>query len=642
MTEHVDPTTEPLAPGPELERARSLALRYLIASTAILGVSGIFGLMLRDSQAGVARIDPGWWYALMTAHGLGAFVGWAAFALMGLSYWVLAQVGFPLRRVGSVLAEATWWLMVTGVAGIVITCVLFKFGGSWVFLYPLPFHGAGQWGRWTAFFFSGSVLLVGVSILTWCVSILHTILGPALHAVKSNIFNRIGVALGFGYAAPARFATNPRPVPYPILPLTTIALDMIVATIPLAVLLVEMMVQSLAPGVHVDPLLAKNVLWFFGHPVVYLLLFPSVAIYYLLVPRYAARPMVSGNVIAIAWAIAVTVNVMIWAHHIYLDYPSGSPQAALNVTMEPLTFSITIVSALSLYSLFFTIFRSRYTWNAASTALFLGLASWMIAGFSGIVNATIAFDQVVHNTLWVVGHFHQMAFLGIGLTIIAATYAFLPDFVGKPLYSETMARWHVWLTFIFVMGASAIWMYQGLLGGPRRYATLPHRYDAATQLAVPVSLMIGAAQLLFAWNIVQTIRGKGIGRTESAMLGSPRAIIVGISVLALASVGGWGAYRASAASPSATTTTAPPASPALAAGKKVFLTAGCSGCHTLAAAGATGTVGPNLDKLKPSVAAVVTRVTAGGGAMPSFKSQLSPAKIQDVAQFVSQSAAGSG
>ena len=108
-----------------------------------------------------------------------------------------------------------------------------------------------------------------------------------------------------------------------------------------------MMVQSLSPSVHVDPLLAKNVLWFFGHPVVYLLLFPSVAIYYLLVPRFAGRPLVAGNIIAVAWAIAVIANVIIWAHHIYLDYPADSPQAAINVTMEPLTFSVTIVSALS-------------------------------------------------------------------------------------------------------------------------------------------------------------------------------------------------------------------------------------------------------------------------------------------------------
>ncbi len=72
-----------------------------------------------------------------------------------------------------------------------------------------------------------------------------------------------------------------------------------------------------------------------------------------------------------------------------------------------------------------------------------------------------------------------------------------------------------------------------------------------------------------------------------------------------------------------------------AAGKEVFMSAGCVGCHTLADAGATGTVGPNLDEAKPPYDLVVTRVTNGMGAMPPFKGQLSDKQIQDVAAYVS-------
>jgi mono/diheme cytochrome c family protein len=73
-------------------------------------------------------------------------------------------------------------------------------------------------------------------------------------------------------------------------------------------------------------------------------------------------------------------------------------------------------------------------------------------------------------------------------------------------------------------------------------------------------------------------------------------------------------------------------------GAAIFKGAGCAGCHTLAAAGATGTVGPNLDQLKPSMSAVVTQVTNGGAVMPSFKGKLTPAQIDAVAQYVSSSA----
>jgi mono/diheme cytochrome c family protein len=76
------------------------------------------------------------------------------------------------------------------------------------------------------------------------------------------------------------------------------------------------------------------------------------------------------------------------------------------------------------------------------------------------------------------------------------------------------------------------------------------------------------------------------------------------------------------------------------AGKQVFESAGCVSCHTLAAAGSSGTVGPNLDDAKPSFDLVVERVTNGKGAMPSFKDQLSEQQIRDVAAFVSESARG--
>ena len=145
--------------------------------------------------------------------------------------------------------------------------------------------------------------------------------------------------------------------------------------------------------------------------------------------------------------------------------------------MQPLTFALTIVSALSLYSLFFTIYKSDYQWNAAGTALFLGLVSWLSAGLSGVVNATIAFDQIVHNSLWIVGHFHQMALINIGFVAFAAVYAWLPDWLGRPLYSEAMAKWQVWLTFVFATANSVVWLIEGLEGAPaavRRAARAVH------------------------------------------------------------------------------------------------------------------------------------------------------------------------
>jgi len=97
------------------------------------------------------------------------------------------------------------------------------------------------------------------------------------------------------------------------------------------------------------------------------------------------------------------------------------------------------------------------------------------------------------------------------------------------------------------------------------------------------------------------------------------------------------AYVASVAGQSGYTTSACTASLGT-DGKAIFMGCGCAGCHTLAAAGSTGTTGPNLDQLKPSTSAVAHQVTVGGGIMPAFQGKLSPAQIQAVAKYVSSSA----
>jgi cytochrome c oxidase subunit I len=627
-----------------LAAARKWTVRYLWASTLIFFVSGMLGAMLRASLADIGRVSDTLYYSAMTVHGLGAFLGWAGFAVMGLGIWILAKLGFELRPFGLWMVKATFWLFVIGVVGIVVTTLGMSFGGSWVFLYPLPFESAGEWSDLAAGLFSASVLLVGLGIVTWCLAILHTVIGPGLHAVRArSLPNRLGLALGFGYLWPKRFATNPKPVPYAVIPLTVIAIDMIIATLPLAVLLVEMIIQAAVPSITVDPLLAKNVLWWFGHPVVYLLLFPAVAIYYYLIPKYAGRALVAGNVIAVAWTIAVIANVLVWAHHVYLDYPEHTHQGLINTLMQPMTFALVIPSALSLYSLGMTVLRSNFKWTGASTALFLGMVSWLLAGLSGIVNATIAADVIVHNTMWVVGHFHHMALLNIGLVIFGAIYHFIPELTGKRLWSDDLAKWHIWLTFLAGTVNSAYWMIDGLRGSPRRFAVSFDEYALLNQMAVVMVAVLILAQVLFVINMVQTLRGKAgleaetptlaaemprrtprVGPSVNVGLGMATALTA-VLVSGLLVVMRGGQDTANAASPAD-------------AGAQIFATSGCQGCHTLAKAGASGTVGPNLDQLKPTADLVKNIVTNGRGAMPPFAAQLTPEQIDQLATYVATSA----
>jgi cytochrome c oxidase subunit 1 len=639
--------------------ARRLTISYIVASTAILAASGLLGVILRWSQAvPQARVGDNFWYAMMTAHGLGAFVGWGAFAVMGLAWWVLAGVGFPVRGFGLAMARVTWWLMVLGVIGVIITTIFMGFAASWVFLYPLPFYGKGNWGDWATGLFSLSVLLAGLAIVTWCFAILHTVTNrDALDSVSSSIGKRLGLAFGWGFLMPRTFATKVRSVPYPVIPLAVIGLDMIIATLPLAGLLVWQILQSMGIVGPASDLLAKNILWWFGHPVVYLLLFPAVAVYYWLIPRYAGRDLVAGHVIAVAWTVAVIANVFVWAHHLYLDYPSGTSQAQINTAMQPITFALVLPSALSLYSLAFTIYRSKFRWTPASTALFFGLVGWLLAGLSGVVNATIALDVAVHNTLWIVGHFHHMAMLNIGLLIFGAVYALLPELCGKALYSEKLAWVHVWTTFVAGMAFFGLWLVQGLDGAPRRWSVLPSQFDSITRISLVFVFLLAAAQALFFWNVIQTLRGKsGVATFDERGIPIPAAstkewsvhaaegalVMVALLLAFAFAIGGFFVGRETGNGGGGVTTTETGASAAITgnaeAGAEVFASSGCGGCHTLAAAGATGTVGPSLDASKPTEALVIDRVTNGKGQMSSFDPSLSDQQIADVAAYVAQSA----
>ena len=346
----------------------------------------------------------------------------------------------------------------------------------------------------------------------------------------------------------------------------------------------------------------------------------------------------AGKVVVLAWLLAVIVNVIVWAHHIYLDYPENSIQSSVNIAMQPLTFSIVAPSAISLYSLSLTIWRSDFQWTPAAKFLAAAMVSWLVAGLSGIVNATIVFNTVVHNTMWIVGHFHNMALLNIGLVVFAGIYAFLPDLTGKQWYSEKLANSHLWLTVIGGYGMVLPMLVQGLDGAPRRYAVLPSQYETLSRLTVPFVLMLALGQVVFAYNLIRSLRGDTRKAHETVLNSFALAGSIALAAVVLA-VSAFAADEGNKQSAPAGTSAGGGAAPAGAAAGKQLFADNCGSCHTLKAAGTTGTVGPNLDQVKPPKANVIAAIDAGGmgsGTMP--KGLLTGKEEQAVATFVSESA----
>jgi cytochrome c oxidase subunit I len=207
------------------------------------------------------------------------------------------------------------------------------------------------------------------------------------------------------------------------------------------------------------------------------------------------------------------------------------------------------------------------------------------------------------------------------------------------------------------MAVFGIWLVQGLDGAPRRWAVLPSQYDTLTRISLPLVFLLAAAQALFFWNVIQTLRGKS-GPATFDERGIPIAarsstdwsvhvaevalVLIALALAFIFAVGGYvvgrehGKGGGTPTTPvTSTGTSAVVGDPA--AGAEVFASAGCGGCHVLSAAGSAGTVGPSLDAAKPSTALAIQRVTKGMGAMPPFGDQLSAQQIADVAAYVHES-----
>ena len=246
--------------------------------------------------------------------------------------------------------------------------------------------------------------------------------------------------------------------------------------------------------------------------------------------------------------------------------------------MQPLTFAVTIVSALSLYSLFFTIYRSRFTWNAAATALFLGLVELAARRpLRASINATIAFDAVDP----------QHALDRRPLPPHGAARHRARDLrrdVRVPARARRQAalqRGDGALARLADVPASrprnsAVWLDQGLHGAPRRFAVLPERYDTLTQLAVPIAIVLAARAAPLRDQHRADARAAR-QRRESARQGSPTVRRWSGSPLLLGRqprrLGGRRSAADSGSSATTTATTAPAAERANAAGKRVFASA---------------------------------------------------------------------
>ncbi len=452
----------------DLDIAKEMSLGYYLTGVTILAVAALLGFIVRLSQTGALGNVPQLYYTLMTLHGMAAFVGWGCFVAMGLTWYTLVKhLDSPLHS--TKLVMFIYWNFMVGVLLLVVATLFGNFGGSWVFLYPLSFYG--YWENWAAFMWNLGVALAGISIILYGVEILLTI--------KKAGYSLLD-ALGFEILKPSKWKEGEKRVPLPIVPLAVIGWGMIIATLPFAYLLVYTLLEFMDLVPRMDTLLAKNMLWWFGHPVVYLILFPVVSFMYSIVMDYTGHDIIGEKWAKSAWFVATVVQNFIGAHHVYADL---AQQQWVHAISEVGTYAIILPSLVSIFSITGTIYLYKFKWDVASSYVFVSLTFWLLAGMSGWVNATIALNEFVHNSLWVVAHFHTMAVLALSTLLFGMAFHIMDQYKG--VYSKKMAKNALIVYVVSGVGFVHLWFIQGLWGGIRRsYRSTPESLNLFTWISL--------------------------------------------------------------------------------------------------------------------------------------------------------------
>jgi cytochrome c oxidase subunit I+III len=472
---------------------RSIGLRYILTAGTFFVLAGVTALVMRVQLAvpDNALVGPERYDQMFTMHGATMMFLFAVPVMQGLAvYLVPLMIGARDLSFPRLNAFGYWCYFIGGTA-LWLGFVFNKAPNAGWFNYP-PLSEAQFTPGINIDLFAVGVPLIELSAVVGAVELLVTIMGDRAPGMSINRMPLFVWAV-LVMAASIVFAFPPL-----IIAGILLELDRTVGT------------HFFTAGGGGDPLLWQHLFWFFGHPEVYVMLLPGLGIVSTIVATFSRRRTVGYLLIALSFTLIGAISLGVWVHHMFA---TGRATLAMSF-FSAATLSIVIPSGIQVFSVLATL---RYGRVRLSVPLLFAVGFvfvFVIGGLTGVQVASIPFDWQVHDTYFVVAHFHYTLLGGVVLPLLGGIYYWFPKFSGR-LLDDRLGLASFVLIFVGINVTFFPLHIAGIDGMPRRVYTYPSGlgWEGPQIVSSVGAFLLATGVLVYLVNLVWSARA---GRPASA------------------------------------------------------------------------------------------------------------------------------
>ncbi len=462
---------------------KDIGTMYLVFSGLMFFIGGSMAMVIRAElfRPGMQLVDPAFFNSMTTMHALFMIFGAVMPAWTGLANWMIPmQIGAPDMALPR-LNNLSFWIL--PFAFLLLLSTLFVPGGGpaggWT-MYPPLMLQTGAAFPMVIF----AIHMMGVSSILGAINVIVTIMNmraPGMSLLRMPLFVWTWLITAY----------------------------LLIAVMPVLAGAVTMLLTDHFFGTSFftasgggDPVMYQHIFWFFGHPEVYILILPAFGVISEIVPSFSRKPLFGYEAMVYATASIAFLSFIVWAHHMFTV---GMPLAGQMFFMLS-TMLIAIPTGVKVFNWTATMWRGSLSFEPPMLFALAFLFMFTIGGFSGLMLAIVPADYQYQDTYFVVAHFHYVLVPGAVFAIMAAVYYWLPKWTGN-MYDMRLAKWHFWLSTIFVNVLFFPQHFLGLAGMPRRIPDYAVQFTDWNMVSSIGGFCFGLSQFLFPYLVWRCVRG---------------------------------------------------------------------------------------------------------------------------------------